>query len=49
MTQTLTAAAKRRKKEIAADLRKDLKRLQRKYGTFSDSTLMIREDREDRG
>ena len=45
----MTEAAERRKKEIAADLRKDLKQLEEKFGRFSDSTAAIREDRDRRG
>ena len=48
LRQTLTEAAMRRKHEIADELRTDLKQLQDQYGVFSDSTQLIREDRDAR-
>ena len=49
LRQTLTEAAQRRKKEIAALLRANLKALEDKYGIFSDSAPVIREERDTRG
>ena len=49
LRQVLIEAAQRRKQEIADDLRADLKQLEDKFGTFSDSTQLIREDRDNRG
>lgn len=47
--QALTDAALRRKREIGEELRADLEQLQQKYGLFSDSAQLIREDRDGRG
>jgi plasmid stability protein len=47
--QALTDAALRRKREIGEELRADLEQLQQKYGLFSDSAPLIREDRDGRG
>jgi plasmid stability protein len=44
--EMLTDAVRQRKKEIAAELRADLKELEDKHGLFSDSTKLIREERE---
>jgi plasmid stability protein len=49
LRDTLTDAAMRRKKEIAAELRADLQDLEGKYGLFSDSAKIIREMRDTRG
>jgi plasmid stability protein len=49
LRQALLETAQRRKQEIAADLRADLKQLEDKFGTFSDSTPLLREDRNKRG
>ena len=49
LRDALTEAALRRKKEIAAGLRADLQELESKYGIFSDSAKLIREDRDARG
>jgi plasmid stability protein len=49
LRQILTEAARRRKQEIAAELRADLKKLEERYGVFPDSTRLIREDRDSRG
>ena len=47
--EALTTAVLRRKQEIGAEIRGDLERLQQKYGMFSDSAALIREDRDARG
>ena len=39
----------RRKRELGSELRAELAALQDKYGQFSDSAALIREDREARG
>jgi len=49
LRETLTEAALRRKKEIASEMRADLKELEQKYGVFSDSAAIIREMRDTRG
>lgn len=49
LREALTETAMRRKQEIAAELRADLKQLEDRYGLFSDSAPLIREDREIRG
>jgi plasmid stability protein len=49
LRQVLIEAVQRRKQEIAADLRADLKQLQDKFGTFSDSAPLIRDARDTRG
>jgi len=49
LRQALIETVQRRKQEIAADLRQDLKQLEEKFGRFSDSTAAIREDRDRRG
>jgi len=46
LRQTLTDAALRRKREIGAELRADLQKLEEKYGRFPDSTALIREQRD---
>lgn len=45
----LTEAALKPKLEFAAKAAELTASLKAKYGTFSDSTDLIREDREDRG
>lgn len=49
LRQTLTDAALAKKQAMAAEMRKQLDSLREKYGTFSDSTIAIREDRDVRG
>jgi plasmid stability protein len=49
LRETLTEAALRRKKEIGAETRADLKELEAVYGVFSDSAKIIRETRDTRG
>jgi len=49
LRQALLETAQRRKQELAADLREDLKQLAEKFGTFPDSTALIRQDRDARG
>ena len=44
----LRDTALRRKQELASELRADLTALEQKYGTFSDSAVAIREDRDAR-
>jgi len=46
LRQALTNAALRRKRETGAELRADLQKLEEKYGRFSDSTALIREQRD---
>jgi plasmid stability protein len=47
--EILTAAALARKQQIAAEHRAALQELQNKYGVFSDSAALIREERDRRG
>jgi plasmid stability protein len=49
LRQVLTDAALRRKREIVSQLRADLKQMEERYGLFSDSAPLIREDRDSRG
>jgi len=49
LREVLTEAAMRRKQEVSAELRADLRAFQKKYGLFSDSAELIREDRDARG
>jgi len=49
LRETLTEAALRRKKEIAAEMRADLQELEARYGLFPDSAKLIREMRDSRG
>jgi plasmid stability protein len=45
----LQQEAMRPKQELAAKLRQMREELRQKYGTFSDSTALIRQDRDARG
>jgi plasmid stability protein len=45
----LRQEAMRPKLELANELREMREALRKKYGTFSDSTALIREDRDSRG
>jgi plasmid stability protein len=47
--QILTTAALAKKQALAQELRAMQEELRQKYGTFIDSTLLIREERERRG
>jgi len=49
LREVLKEAALRRKREISSELRADLEQLEQKYGLFSDSAELIREDRDARG
>jgi plasmid stability protein len=49
LRSALRQAALQRKQEVVAELRADLSALEQKYGTFSDSSVLIREDRDTRG
>lgn len=49
LRQTLTDAALAKKRAIAAEMRTQLDALRKKYGTFSDSAIAIRVDRDARG
>jgi len=49
LRETLTEAALLRKKAIAAEMRSDLQELEKKYGLFSDSAIIIRENQDTRG
>jgi len=49
LRRTLKEIAFERKRMIADQLRANLKELEEKYGTFSDSATLIREDRDARG
>jgi plasmid stability protein len=49
LRQTLKDVAMKRKREIADELRTQLKEMQAKHGTFSDSAELIRQDRDERG
>ena len=44
--RALTDAALDRKREIGAELRADLQKLEEKYGQFPDSATLIREQRD---
>jgi plasmid stability protein len=46
--EILTAAALAKKQALAQELRAMQDELRQKYGTFSDSTLFIREERDRR-
>ena len=45
----LTATAVAKRQAIVEEMRVGLKELHDKYGTFSDSTILIREERDARG
>ena len=49
LRELLQQEAMRRKSALVAELREMQEELRRKYGTFSDSTLLIREERDARG
>ncbi len=49
LRELLREEALRPKRELAEELRGMLSELREKYGTFSDSAVLIREDRESRG
>ena len=49
LRQVLTEAALAKKRAIAAEMRVGLEELRSKYGTMSDSTKVIRDDRDRRG
>jgi hypothetical protein len=49
LCQVLTEAALAKKGALAAEMRAGLEELRSKYGTFSDSAAIIREDRDRRG
>jgi plasmid stability protein len=49
LRQTLTTLAQQRKRAIADQLRAKLKEIEQKYGRFSDSAVLIRDDRDTRG
>jgi plasmid stability protein len=49
LRQLVTESVLLRKKQIGEELRNDLKELEQKYGLFSDSAALIREDRDARG
>jgi antitoxin FitA len=49
LRELLLQEAMRPKLELASELRSMRERLREKYGTFSDSTVGIREDRDARG
>jgi plasmid stability protein len=49
LREVITQAALAKKHEIAQEMRDALDELRSKYGTFSDSTVGIREDRDRRG
>src|SRR3954469_18754299 len=49
LRRALTEACLRSKREVGAALRADLEQLEAKYGRFSDSASLIREDRDRRG
>lgn len=49
LREILTGTALQRKKAIADKMRADLKQIEEKYGLFSDSAKLIREDRDARG
>ncbi len=49
LRELLRQEAMRPKLELANELRQMREELRKKYGTFSDSTVLIREDRDARG
>lgn len=49
LRQVLTEAALAQKRALAGEMRAGLEELRSKYGTFSDSAALIREDRDRRG
>jgi plasmid stability protein len=49
LRELLNQEAMRPKQELASELRQMREELRKKYGTFSDSTALIREDRDTRG
>lgn len=49
LRETLKEVVLARKRTTSDQLRADLKELQEKYGTFSDSAALIRADRDARG
>jgi plasmid stability protein len=49
LRQVLTDAAAAKKRAIAEEMRRQLEALRARYGTFSDSAVLIREDRDRRG
>ena len=49
LRELLRQEAMRPKLELANELRRMREQLREKYGTFSDSTALIREDRDERG
>jgi plasmid stability protein len=49
LRQVITDAALANKRAIADEMRAGLAELRSKYGTFSDSTIGIREDRDRHG
>jgi plasmid stability protein len=49
LRELLRREAMRPKHELADDLHRMQNELRRKYGTFSDSAALIREDRDSRG
>ena len=49
LRELLTEEAMRPKKELAGQLRRMRDELRDKYGSFSDSAALIREDRDSRG
>lgn len=46
LRQTLTDAALAKKRAIATEMRTELDALRKKYGTYSDGAMAIREDRD---
>ena len=49
LRQVITDAALAKKQALAAELRAGVNELRDKYGTFSDSAVLIREERDARG
>jgi len=49
LREALKETALHRKRQIGTELRSDLEKLEKKYGLFSDSAELIREDRDARG
>jgi antitoxin FitA len=49
LRQILTDAALAKKQALASELRAGVDELREKYGTFSDSAVQIREERDARG
>ena len=49
LRELLHQEALRPKQELASELRQMRGELRQKYGTFSDSTALLREDRDSRG